>query len=260
MKEINFYKYQGTGNDFVLLDNRNNSIKPSADWIKRLCNRRFGVGADGFMMLQNHTDYDFEMFYTNSDGQPSSMCGNGGRCLVAFANYLGIIQHETKFLAVDGEHFAKISEQLVSLQMVDVGDIEIENQAYILNTGSPHYILFLDSDEKLDVVSEGRKIRYSNRFKDKGINVNFVVQKGNSILVHTYERGVEDQTFSCGTGVTAAAIAFAVKNALYGSQTIAVETKGGNLSVQFNRVGENIFKEVFLVGPATQVFNGTITI
>lgn len=260
MKQITFFKYQGTGNDFVLLDNRNNDFIPTTEWINQLCNRRFGIGADGFMMLQNHPEYDFEMFYTNSDGQPSSMCGNGGRCLVAFAKFLGIIQNETTFLAVDGEHFAKISDGMVSLQMQDVADLECLEDDFVLNTGSPHYISFLESDSTLDVVKAGRSIRYNDRFKAEGINVNFVVEKDNSILVHTYERGVEDQTFSCGTGVTAAAIAFAKKNALYGKQSVGVETKGGKLSVQFNRLGENSFTEVFLIGPAVQVFTGTIAI
>lgn len=256
-----FYKYQGTGNDFVIFDNRTLQL-PQKDvaLYNKLCNRKFGIGADGLMLLQNKDGYDFEMIYFNADGSESTMCGNGARCLVAFAKKMKIIDEEARFLAVDGPHYAKISSDKVYLQMIDVPHVrESQNGTYILDTGSPHYVQFVRELENLDVYGEGKSIRYSEEFKQQGINVNFVEEELNSIYVRTYERGVEDETLSCGTGVTASAIAFALKNDLWNEQIVSVSTKGGSLSVSFNR-DKNGFHTIFLIGPAQLVFEGEIAI
>ena len=210
--KIHFYKYQGAGNDFILVDNRNLAVNhQNPKLIAHLCDRRFGVGADGMMFLQNIEGYDFEMIYYNADGQPSSMCGNGGRCIVAFAKYLGIIDSETTFLAVDGPHNAKISPSgdWVSLQMTDVDTINSDDDAYVLNTGSPHYIKLVEGLKEKNVYRAGYNIRNNDTYRAKGINVNFVEPNDNGYFVRTFERGVEDETFACGTGVTAVALAMA---------------------------------------------------
>ncbi len=261
---LNFYKYQGAGNDFILIDNRNQSFPlindPEA--IKKLCNRHFGIGADGLMVLQFKEGYDFEMLYYNADGKEGSMCGNGGRCIVAFAKHLEIIENETNFLAVDGPHYAKISEKgtWVSLKMIDVQTIHSDGEAFVLNTGSPHYVLPVHDLEKRDVYLEGKNIRNNETYKDQGINVNFVEDLGNDhYSVRTYERGVEDETFACGTGVTAVAMTMAKKKGLSGKIHSAIKVKGGDLSVNFRYDGHS-FSEVFLEGPATFVFLGAINI
>jgi diaminopimelate epimerase len=255
---VTFFKYQGTGNDFIIIDNREMGFSSSAEMIEKMCDRRFGIGADGLMLLQNKPGYDFEMIYFNADGKESSMCGNGGRCIVAFAADLQICTAKAFFLAVDGDHDAIISERSgnkrhIGLKMIDVPDFRQEDEHYILNTGSPHYVQF--TDEEPDVVSEGKKIRYSEPFKKDGINVNFVRETGeNEIIVNTYERGVEDETYSCGTGVTAAALCSGIrKKSLDGN--INVQTKGGILNVSFTRIG-NGFANIWLNGPATFVFKG----
>lgn len=255
-----FYKYQGTGNDFIIFDNRQHELDfLTKNQIKSLCDRRFGIGADGLMLLENHPGFDFKMVYYNADGGESSMCGNGGRCLVNFAKSLHIIDTETNFLAVDGAHYAKISENLVSLKMIDVADINSLTNALTLNSGSPHYIEFVNGINNFPVFAEGKKIRNSEVFINEGINVNFVEKLTNSLFVRTYERGVEDETLSCGTGVTAAAIAYAYANKLNNEQSISVETLGGNLTVSFN-VNANKFTEVYLKGPAVLVYSGSIEI
>lgn len=262
---IRFFKYQGAGNDFILYDNRDHSInhrQPAL--IQQLCHRRFGIGADGIMFLQEKEGYDFEMVYYNSDGKPSSMCGNGGRCIVAFANFLGLISSETNFLAVDGPHYATISEKgdWVSLQMIDVESIEEDSitesgGAYVLDTGSPHYVSCVTELNRKDVVAEGRAIRNSARYADKGINVNFVEDFGDHYYVRTYERGVEDETYACGTGVTAVALAMAKKKDISGQINTAISVKGGQLNVRFDYDGTK-FSNIFLEGPATYVFSGEI--
>jgi diaminopimelate epimerase len=207
--QLHFYKYQGTGNDFIIFDNRDNSIALTKEQVAFLCNRRFGIGADGLMLLNSHSDYDFEMKYYNADGGESSMCGNGGRCLVKFAAERGIFKSQYRFLAIDGEHEASIENNgHVSLKMVDVSSVQSEYNSHILNTGSPHYVEITDHVMDLDVYEKGKAIRYSDDFKKEGINVNFVelTEEPDTILVRTYERGVEDETYSCGTGVTAAAL------------------------------------------------------
>jgi diaminopimelate epimerase len=256
---IHFHKYQGTGNDFIILDNRNWSFTSlNTEQIKGLCDRRFGIGADGLMLLNNKEGYDFEMKYYNADGREGSMCGNGGRCLVKFAYNVGIHRDLYKFLASDGEHEAEIDDKgIVSLKMKDVDGVEESHGDYILNTGSPHYIKIVSEVMDVDVFAKGMDIRYSPRFAKEGINVNFVEQvKEDSIIVRTYERGVEDETFSCGTGVTAAALV-CFHNAR-GFNEVTVQTKGGKLSVEFDRVAENSFRDIWLCGPAEKVFEGDI--
>ncbi|WP_205501743.1 diaminopimelate epimerase [Rufibacter psychrotolerans] len=254
---LTFYKYQGTGNDFVVLDNRAGTIQLTQDQVAFLCDRRKGVGADGLMLLQQKEGYDFEMVYYNADGRPSSMCGNGGRCLVAFAQFLGVVENEAYFIAADGPHLAYLKEGLVHLQMKDVDEVEDLEGACFLNTGSPHYVKQVEALQDLDVFSEGRAVRYSDRFRAEGTNVNFVEHlPENQLFVRTYERGVEDETFSCGTGVTAAALA--ASRTGYTSP-VAIQVLGGNLQVSFEKEGSS-FRNVFLIGPAVQVFKGEITL
>lgn len=258
--EYTFYKYQGAGNDFILIDNREKTF-PENDiqLYKQLCDRRFGIGADGLMLLENEPGYDFKMVYFNSDGRESSMCGNGGRCIVRFAEYLGIVKSECRFLAVDGQHYAKISDKTIELQMIDVSNWKLLNTDYEIYTGSPHYIKWVNELSKLDVFSEGRNIRYNNVYNADGINVNFIEETLNGINVRTYERGVEDETLSCGTGVTACAMAFALKHNRTGEQSVDINTPGGKLKVQFN-IDSNGFNHVFLIGPAEKVFQGLINV
>lgn len=263
--EIPFFKYQGTGNDFVIIDNRTKTRldRTNHALIQKLCDRRFGVGADGLMLLQNKDGFDFEMVYFNADGYEGSMCGNGGRCIVAFAHFLDAIGDSCRFIAVDGPHEAKVlANGWIELKMVDVATIEQGQDYFYLNTGSPHYVTFSTDVARLDVVAEGRRIRYSNRFKAEGTNVNFVQSLENGIAVATYERGVEDETLSCGTGVTAAALANYLqteKTENQGPQQIDILAKGGELMVKFE-VEETGFKNIWLCGPATQVFHGKIAI
>ncbi len=259
---MDFYKYQGTGNDFVMIDNRAKRYLTRADVekIERLCDRKFGIGADGLILLENHADYDFEMIYFNADGRESSMCGNGGRCIVAFANFLGAIQKDTRFIAIDGVHDACIEDGNVELKMSDVASVEIGEDYFLLNTGSPHYVIFVEDIDDINVFELGRTIRYSNRFRVEGVNVNFVEIVENGIKVATYERGVEDETLSCGTGVTAAAIAYYLKFPNANNQKVAIESKGGALSVKFEAKENNQFENIWLCGNAQQVFQGKINV
>jgi len=259
-QHTHFYKYQGAGNDFVLIDNRSQAFQyKDNNIVLQLCDRRFGIGGDGLMLLQDHPEYDFEMLYFNADGKLGSMCGNGGRCIVAFAKYLGIIDTETNFLAVDGEHYAKISDEgnWVELQMIDVKDVERDGSAYVLNTGSPHYVEQVTELQELDVYTTGKEIRNNPTYKAQGINVNFVEDKGDHLFVRTFERGVEDETYACGTGVTAVALAMAKDRAQQGSLKKEIKVLGGNLRIEFDYDGEN-FTNIFLCGPAELVFEGDI--
>lgn len=257
-----FFKYQGTGNDFVLIDNREESFPSSKHHlIEKLCDRRFGIGADGLILLQNHAEFDFEMVYFNSDGKPSSMCGNGGRCIIAFAHFLGIIGNECKFLAIDGEHLGKIDKGSVSLQMIDVASIEkVSDHQYFLDTGSPHIVAFSEHPtQEIALIDEAHKIRYNERFASEGTNVNFACNQPNFIDVRTYERGVENETFSCGTGVTAVALAahFSLQQP---NSTISIKTKGGELAVSFEEVENGSYRNIWLHGPAQHVFEGTVSL
>lgn len=258
--KLDFFKYQGAGNDFILIDNRDlcfNHQEPKL--IEKLCDRRFGIGADGLMCLELINEFDFKMVYYNADGMPSSMCGNGGRCIVAFAKFLGLINLETNFLAVDGPHYAKISESgdWVSLQMIDVEKVNRDADAYVLNTGSPHYVKFDTSVVQKNVFVEGRAIRNNDTYKKEGININFVEEKEDHLFVRTYERGVEDETYACGTGVTAVALANAVAKNLVGERETAIKVLGGDINIKFNYDG-NKFTNIFLEGPAVQVFSGNM--
>jgi diaminopimelate epimerase len=258
---VEFFKYQGTGNDFVILDNRKGKYNTlTTAQIKFICGRKFGIGADGLMMLNAHKEYDFEMKYYNADGRESSMCGNGGRCLVKFAQDVGIMRNNYKFLAVDGAHEASVNiDGMVSLKMHDVDKMEYHHGHFILNTGSPHYVEVTDNVRHLDVFHKGREIRYSPEFEKEGINVNFVEQEegADEIFVRTYERGVEDETLSCGTGVTAAALVCHHND--NGFNRVEVKTPGGHLSVEYDKIGDG-FKNIWLNGPADKVFDGTIEI
>ncbi|MBL7700003.1 MAG: diaminopimelate epimerase [Chitinophagaceae bacterium] len=259
--DLHFHKYQGTGNDFIILDNRKGEYDNlTTQQINFLCDRRFGIGADGLMLLNNKAGYDFEMKYYNADGRESSMCGNGGRCLVKFAYHLGIHKITYFFSAIDGDHEAEIDlDGTVSLKMKDVNEIRHVNGDYILDTGSPHYIKMVNDLDKFDVFKTGRTIRNSDLFKKEGINVNFVEQlTEDEIAVRTYERGVEDETFSCGTGVTAAALACYHNET--GFNDVVVSTKGGKLNVEYDRSSEDIYTNIWLSGPAEKVFEGDMEI
>lgn len=256
--KIEFHKYQGAGNDFIILDNRDEKYSSlTTRQILILCNRHFGVGADGLMMLNRHPEFPFEMKYFNSDGKEGSMCGNGGRCMAAFAHHLGIIQEKAAFMAVDGIHEAVLTKNdWVELKMSDVNGIEFGKDIAILNTGSPHYVKLVEHLGDVDVVKEGRIIRNSPRFKKEGINVNFIEYGTNHLLVRTYERGVENETKACGTGVTAAALVVAGNQNR--SYKIPVATNGGNLEVRFDKISQTQFQNIWLCGPAEFVFRAEI--
>lgn len=256
--KIDFLKYQGAGNDFILIDQHEGKLKDiDNELIMRMCDRRFGIGADGLMFLTAHKEYDFEMHYFNADGNLGSMCGNGGRCIVAFAKHLKLIGLETNFLAVDGAHYARISEngKWVDLQMINVNEVFSDGEAYVLNTGSPHYVAFQNNLADFDVFTKGKQIRYNETYKNEGINVNFVEDKGDHLFVRTYERGVEDETFACGTGVTAVAMGVAKTKGQTGHITTALKVLGGDIKVEFDYDGME-FSNVFLCGPAALVFEG----
>jgi len=253
--KIEFYKYQGTGNDFVIIDNRLDLFpKEDAQLISKICDRRFGVGADGLLLLENHSTLDFTMVYYNADGNLGSMCGNGGRCMVHFANFLNIIKNKTIFEAVDGIHEATILDEIVSLKMNDVTKVNVSPNYVFLDTGSPHHVELVDDLENYNVKKEGASIR-NVTYEKKGANINFVEAKDkNTFGVRTYERGVEAETLSCGTGVTAVAIALFETNKTT-SNNVRLKTKGGTLKVSFDKT-DAVYTNVYLEGPATQVFKG----
>ncbi len=256
---IVFNKYQGTGNDFIIIDNRNGGFDPeNSALIKKLCDRRFGIGADGLVLIGSSEQYDFEMKYFNSDGFESTMCGNGGRCSSAYAMRAGIAGERLSFKTVDGVHKAVADAGLIRLQMNNVNDTRIVSGNNFINTGSPHCIVFQKDIDKLDINAEGKKLRWSNDFAPEGTNVNFVEVMENGIYVRTFERGVEEETLSCGTGVTASAIA-SVLAGQFDTIPVNVKTRGGNLSVSFNIAGNSIC-DIWLSGPATYVFEGMIEV
>jgi diaminopimelate epimerase len=258
---LSFSKYHGTGNDFILVDDRSKTFPAdNAELIAHLCDRRFGIGADGLMLLRNHPDYDFEMVYFNADGNMSSMCGNGGRCISRFAADIGAITKDhIQFLAIDGMHEAIIGPQTIKLKMKDVEEVEAGEGFFWLDTGSPHYVKLEMNVAELDVYSKGRKIRYNDRFAKEGTNVNFVEAGPDGIFVRTYERGVEDETFSCGTGVTACALVASLVGVAGAAKSCKVKTRGGNLLVHFEKNGKG-FKNIWLEGPATYVYKGETTL
>lgn len=266
--ELTFYKYQGAGNDFVIIDDRENLFdKKDHQLVKFLCDRRFGVGADGLMLLRSSKAYDFEMVYFNADGYEGSMCGNGGRCIVAFAYHQKIITEKCQFIAIDGPHEAAMlpigsignDKEWVSLKMIDVSTIEKSSTHCFMDTGSPHYVAMVNNLQDYDVVQEGKSIRYNDRFKNTGTNVNFIqVVSPHELHIRTYERGVEDETLACGTGVTAAVLT-AHQNELLENNTANVKALGGNLNVNFDFDGQ-VYSNIYLQGPAEFVFKGALSL
>ncbi len=256
-----FYKYHGTGNDFILIDNRDGLVLLSEGVISKLCHRRFGIGADGLILLNSSEGFDFDMQYFNADGKEGSMCGNGGRCITAFARHLGLISGKCTFKSINGIHQAIILKEAkntihVSLQMQDVKQHKLIDGSIFMDTGSPHYVIFSDNVSQMDVVRKGRELRFENKFKPEGTNVNFIEVQNSSIFVRTYERGVEDETLSCGTGATASALAYGIRNDL-NKGNIEIKTRGGRLNVKFERDG-NTFTNIWLEGPAQMVYSGQI--
>lgn len=255
--QVAFSKYHGTGNDFIIIDNRALFFpKDDVAFIEHLCHRRFGVGADGLMLVENAVGFDFRMVYFNADGRPSTMCGNGGRCITAFAIAGGMAPSSGVFIAVDGPHaYSSTDDGQIRLGMKDVSVAEATSEGFIMDTGSPHYVAFVEDVDACDMVAIGRSVRYSDRFKAEGINVNVVQPGSEGAKMRTYERGVEDETYSCGTGTVAAALAIALRENLP-SGSVALATKGGQLEVFFHRNG-NHFSNIILAGPAVHVFEGT---
>lgn len=253
---IAFTKYQGAGNDFIMIDNRDLCfLKDDIVLINKMCERRFGIGADGLILLELDEAYDFKMVYFNADGRESSMCGNGGRCIVAFAKEIGVIKSKANFIAIDGPHHAELLEDgEVTLGMMDVNQVEeVQTNHYLLNTGSPHYVVLVEEMPN-DLVAEARKIRNNERFVKNGVNVNFVkLGEGNQLIMRTYERGVEEETLACGTGAVAAAI---VASKFLSSTKVLIDTQGGRLEVSF----ENSFDKVLLKGPATKVYSAVFLV
>lgn len=258
---INFTKYQGTGNDFIMLDNLTEEYTAiSIQQIQFLCNRKLGIGADGLIKISPSDEFDFEVEYFNADGS-QSFCGNGARCSVVFAQSLGVIENKTRFSAIDGAHTASILDGIVRLEMLPTSKAEIIDGNYVLDTGSPHYVRFIDENEQIDIVEYGKEIRYSKRFSKEGINVNLLtVLNENSIEVQTYERGVENETLSCGTGVTACALVYMKELSKLGKK-INVSTKGGVLIVEATVIDDvNGFDGIWLSGPAQKIFDGSIIV
>ena len=271
-----FFKYQGACNDFIVFDNRKGFFDSgNQQLIKRLCSRRFGIGADGLMLLQEREGYDFEMLYFNADGREGSLCGNGGRCIVAFAHRLELFQHQSVFLAADGEHTAYLTgrngaevaeaeqvgngEYMVKLKMNDVTAIGSDGQAWVLDTGSPHFVQQVEQLQHFSLIDEAKKVRYGTAYGEKGINVNYVesLPEG-GYAIRTYERGVEDETLACGTGATAAALAMAYQEGLKdGAYSIPMKALGGQLTIHFRKQGSS-YREIYLEGPATFVYEGYI--
>ena len=255
-----FYKYQGTGNDFVMIDDRSGTFPSSQKLVESLCHRRFGIGSDGLILLQEAEGYDFRMVYYNADGGEGSMCGNGGRCVVRFAQDLGLFTDSTSFIAVDGPHEATVEGDLIRLRMSPVASIEENGEYDFMNTGSPHYVTYVDDIKETDVVDVGRDIRYGPIYGPiGGTNVNFVeVLEDNHLSVRTYERGVEDETYSCGTGVTACALSAHIREGW--QSPITVDVLGGTLEVDFNEPFAGSFDDIYLIGPAVRVFEGQVEV
>lgn len=256
--QIHFSKYHGAGNDFILIDDRNLDFQSyDQKLISQMCHRRFGIGADGLILLQNHSDFDFEMKYYNSDGLEGSMCGNGGRCIVQFAKDLNLIDKSCSFMAVDGLHKAELFEDGIKLSMVNVNGFRKWETHLFLDTGSPHLLIFRDSIDTVDVIKEGRAFRYNKSIAENGCNVNFIeIMAANSIKIRTYERGVEDETWACGTGAIASAMAYVIQSErVEKSCEIEVNAKGGKLKVSFQKENEK-FTQIVLSGSAKIIYKG----
>lgn len=254
---IKFSKYHGAGNDFIMINALSDEIVLDDEIVFKMCNRKTGIGADGLIILQASENYDFKMRYYNCDGKEASFCGNGGRCIAAFAYREGIIKDTTTYEAVDGVHHASISEIsdnefFVQLSMSDILTYDINDERLIINTGSPHYVTKVNELKELDVNAEGAKIRYDKSISSDGVNVNFLLNENGEIHIRTYERGVENETLACGTGVTASAIAASL---WFGGNDIDINTQIAKLNVKFDKEN-NCFKNVVLSGPATHVFDG----
>lgn len=254
--KINFTKYEGNGNDFIIIDDRKEEFsEDNVLMISKLCDRKFGIGADGLILMRKHKVYDFQMIYFNSDGNESSMCGNGGRCLVSYALQLDIDLKTNSFLAIDGVHKFKVVDNEIYLKMNDVKDIVVKNGYNFLNTGSPHVVQIVENVDEINVYEQGKKIR--RQFQEmNGVNVNFVSFNNDIIKCRTFERGVENETLSCGTGVVAVAL-YIFKKKKISDNKIIVSTKGGSLSVSFKNDG-NSFREIWLKGDINKIFDGLI--
>jgi diaminopimelate epimerase len=256
---IAFNKYQGAGNDFIIIDNRNSLINPAdLKLINKLCDRRFGIGADGLILISDNSEADFEMKYFNSDGKLGSMCGNGGRCTAHFALKGNIAGKNQKFMAYDGIHEASVDNNIVRLQMSNVNEYKIIDGNYFINPGSPQYVVFSSNIDKIDVNEEGKKLRWAPEFAPGGTNVDFVETNNNGLYIRTFERGVEEETLACGTGVTASAIASVLKGH-FDTGSVNVKARGGNLKVDL-KINDDKVSNIWLTGPATFVFGGTIEI
>ena len=256
---LNFCKYHGTGNDFIIVDNREQNLDLKHPIIKQLCSRHTGIGADGLIFLENSERAEFRMVYFNADGHEGTMCGNGGRCFVSFAKHLGLIKNETKFEAIDGMHNAFIlshneKEMTIKISLNDVTEWSESNGSVVINTGSPHYVRFVDDLDKINPYQEGKKLRWNEKFQPEGVNVNFVQIQEDKLHIRTFERGVENITLSCGTGTVASVLAAFLKGKITDTKITAV-TPGGDLSVNFN-FENKIFRNIWLEGPSKKVFTG----
>ena len=256
MQPLPFYKYQGTGNDFTMIDNRESIFDDSdTEHITRLCDRKFGVGSDGLILLSAHPAYDFEMVYFNADATRST-CGNGARCAVHLAHHLGIISDETRFVMEGDEYLAFVENDRIRIRMVDVSNVQKFPEGYLLNTGTRHFVRIIKKLSDYNVVGEGSRLRYDERFQPVGANINFVEVNDKEVRMRIYEKGVENETLSSGTGVTAVALTLAHTQDL--PSPITVHTRGGTLTVSFVRSGPASFTQVYMAGPAEMVFQGTV--
>lgn len=254
--QISFQKFQGCGNDFIIIDNRKGDVQLSSQQVEILCDRHFGIGADGLMLLENAEGYDYKMVYYNSDGRVGSLCGNGSRCMARYARQLGIVKEKAKFLAADGAHEVLLNDTQIALRMADVKEMADKGDFMFLNTGSPHVVKWVNKLEEFDVFGQGRKIRQSEPYNSNGgTNVNFIEPTDSGIFIRTYERGVENETLACGTGVTAAALVAAKLGKASSATSCKVQALGGNMVVDFKPSGAG-FTDVWLKGPAEFVFKG----
>lgn len=261
--KIKFYKYQATGNDFIIIDAREENLVLEKKDIQFLCDRHFGIGSDGLIIFGNSDKADFSMQFFNPDGSGGMMCGNGGRSIVKFASDKGVIYDSCSFIAPDGLHFATINEDIVSLKMVNPTLLQRFEDGYYINTGTSHFVVFENSLNEIDIIKKGRALRYDERFSPyNGCNVNFVEEiSANNLKIQTYERGVEDETLACGTGICAAALTYSIEKGLKnGKHTVNISAKGGDLQVEFEKKSDNSLSEVYLIGTANSVFEGEIEI